>query len=180
MLRFFFLYIFCPSSSSSVFLSMASGGEGSSSPVISHTNRLAKERSPYLLQHAHNPVDWWVPLLYTFLKADVVHAKVLCIVGIHGDKRLLTKQGMKINRYFYQVRRALLTGVLCKVRNVFCKSAFLWIQWATRRVTGVMLWRGSLLKMKKLAKSWVTTLSASSWTEKRGLMWTRSTWPLFR
>ena len=24
----------------------------------SHTNRLAKESSPYLLQHAHNPVDW--------------------------------------------------------------------------------------------------------------------------
>ena len=24
-----------------------------------HTNRLADETSPYLLQHAHNPVDWW-------------------------------------------------------------------------------------------------------------------------
>ncbi|HUI54659.1 MAG TPA: thioredoxin domain-containing protein [Bryobacteraceae bacterium] len=24
-----------------------------------HTNRLAKEKSPYLLQHAHNPVDWY-------------------------------------------------------------------------------------------------------------------------
>ena len=24
----------------------------------SHTNRLAKEKSPYLLQHQHNPVDW--------------------------------------------------------------------------------------------------------------------------
>ena len=23
-----------------------------------HTNRLARESSPYLLQHAHNPVDW--------------------------------------------------------------------------------------------------------------------------
>ncbi|HZS17562.1 MAG TPA: thioredoxin domain-containing protein [Candidatus Udaeobacter sp.] len=29
----------------------------SASPV--HTNRLAKEKSPYLLQHAHNPVDWY-------------------------------------------------------------------------------------------------------------------------
>ncbi|MFN7133376.1 MAG: thioredoxin domain-containing protein, partial [Myxococcales bacterium] len=29
----------------------------SSSPR--HTNRLAKETSPYLLQHAHNPVDWY-------------------------------------------------------------------------------------------------------------------------
>ena len=24
-----------------------------------HTNRLAHETSPYLLQHQHNPVDWW-------------------------------------------------------------------------------------------------------------------------
>ena len=23
------------------------------------TNRLANETSPYLLQHAHNPVDWY-------------------------------------------------------------------------------------------------------------------------
>jgi uncharacterized protein YyaL (SSP411 family) len=29
-------------------------------PVSSeHTNRLAQEKSPYLLQHAHNPVDWY-------------------------------------------------------------------------------------------------------------------------
>ena len=28
-----------------------------------HTNRLIDEKSPYLLQHAHNPVDWhpWGP-----------------------------------------------------------------------------------------------------------------------
>ena len=24
-----------------------------------HTNRLANEKSPYFLQHAHNPVDWY-------------------------------------------------------------------------------------------------------------------------
>ena len=24
-----------------------------------HTNRLAAEKSPYLLQHAHNPVEWY-------------------------------------------------------------------------------------------------------------------------
>lgn len=23
-----------------------------------HTNRLSQEKFPYLLQHAHNPVDW--------------------------------------------------------------------------------------------------------------------------
>lgn len=24
-----------------------------------YTNRLIREKSPYLLQHAHNPVDWF-------------------------------------------------------------------------------------------------------------------------
>src|SRR5437868_963458 len=28
-------------------------------PPPKFTNRLAKEKSPYLLQHAHNPVDWY-------------------------------------------------------------------------------------------------------------------------
>jgi uncharacterized protein YyaL (SSP411 family) len=31
----------------------------SSVPDTTHTNRLAQATSPYLLQHAHNPVDWW-------------------------------------------------------------------------------------------------------------------------
>ena len=31
----------------------------SSAPDASHENRLAHETSPYLLQHKHNPVDWW-------------------------------------------------------------------------------------------------------------------------
>src|SRR3989304_5374728 len=31
----------------------------SSSPDTAHTNRLAQATSPYLLQHQHNPVDWW-------------------------------------------------------------------------------------------------------------------------
>src|SRR5436853_7494849 len=31
----------------------------SSSSATSHQNRLAQETSPYLLQHQHNPVDWW-------------------------------------------------------------------------------------------------------------------------
>jgi uncharacterized protein YyaL (SSP411 family) len=31
----------------------------SQSPPNTHHNRLAQETSPYLLQHQHNPVDWW-------------------------------------------------------------------------------------------------------------------------
>ncbi|KAL2535568.1 hypothetical protein Fot_16959 [Forsythia ovata] len=33
--------------------------ETTSSKTHKHTNRLAAEHSPYLLQHAHNPVDWY-------------------------------------------------------------------------------------------------------------------------
>lgn len=34
-------------------------------------NRLAKEKSPYLLQHAYNPVDWhpWGEQAFTIAKA---------------------------------------------------------------------------------------------------------------
>ncbi|KAL6505018.1 hypothetical protein OROGR_024835 [Orobanche gracilis] len=40
---------------------MADDGSSPTSPSDSHkhTNRLAAEHSPYLLQHAHNPVDWY-------------------------------------------------------------------------------------------------------------------------
>jgi len=36
--------------------------------AAAHTNRLASEKSPYLLQHAHNPVDW-------FAWGDEAHAR---------------------------------------------------------------------------------------------------------
>ena len=34
-----------------------------------HTNRLAREKSPYLLQQAHNPVDWFAWNEEAFAKA---------------------------------------------------------------------------------------------------------------
>src|SRR5579884_3339993 len=34
-------------------------GAAVAAPSPTHTNRLARESSPYLLQHAHNPVDWY-------------------------------------------------------------------------------------------------------------------------
>lgn len=94
-------------SSSSVFMSMASRGEGPSSAANRRTNRLAKERSPYLLQHAHNPVDWWVQIITDSWKLIIYICKqtrVMFVLGIRGDKRLLTKQRMKISQSFYQVR----------------------------------------------------------------------------
>ncbi len=33
-------------------------------------NRLAKEKSPYLLQHAYNPVDWYPWGKEAFAKAE--------------------------------------------------------------------------------------------------------------
>ena len=46
-----------------------------------HTNRLAQESSPYLLQHAHNPVDWhpWGP--EAFAKARAEDKPVLVSIG---------------------------------------------------------------------------------------------------
>ncbi|XP_037802974.1 spermatogenesis-associated protein 20-like [Penaeus monodon] len=38
---------------------MATAGEGSASDGTGKLNRLASEKSPYLLQHASNPVDWY-------------------------------------------------------------------------------------------------------------------------
>ena len=35
-----------------------------------HTNRLIHETSPYLLQHAHNPVDWYAWGDEAFQKAE--------------------------------------------------------------------------------------------------------------
>jgi hypothetical protein len=37
----------------------ACGGEPDAPPERRMTNRLAREKSPYLLQHANNPVDWY-------------------------------------------------------------------------------------------------------------------------
>ncbi|KAL6271785.1 hypothetical protein ACE6H2_028696 [Prunus campanulata] len=40
-------------------LAMAEQTSNPASQSHKHTNRLAAEHSPYLLQHAHNPVDWY-------------------------------------------------------------------------------------------------------------------------
>ncbi len=46
-----------------------------------HTNRLASETSPYLLQHAHNPVDWypWGP--EAFAKAKKENKPIFLSIG---------------------------------------------------------------------------------------------------
>ena len=46
-----------------------------------HTNRLIHETSPYLLQHAHNPVDWYPWGDEAFAKAKEENKPVLLSVG---------------------------------------------------------------------------------------------------
>jgi uncharacterized protein len=46
-----------------------------------HTNRLAREKSPYLLQHAHNPVDWYPWGEEAFAKARQESKPVFLSVG---------------------------------------------------------------------------------------------------
>lgn len=45
---------------------MATAGEGASCSSTEKRNRLSSEKSPYLLQHATNPVHWWEHQVRTF------------------------------------------------------------------------------------------------------------------
>ncbi len=56
--------------------------EISSSPKShSHTNRLAREKSPYLLQHQHNPVDWYPWGEEAFARARAENKPILLSIG---------------------------------------------------------------------------------------------------
>src|ERR671914_140585 len=46
-----------------------------------HTNRLIHETSPYLLQHAHNPVDWYPWGEEAFQKAKSENKPILLSIG---------------------------------------------------------------------------------------------------
>src|SRR5436190_2388062 len=49
--------------------------------ALEHTNRLADEKSPYLLQHAHNPVDWYPWGEEAFAKARREDKPIFLSVG---------------------------------------------------------------------------------------------------
>jgi uncharacterized protein YyaL (SSP411 family) len=57
------------------------GGAPQGKDPPKHTNRLAKEQSPYLLMHAHNPVDWypWGP--EAFAKAKKENKLIFLSIG---------------------------------------------------------------------------------------------------
>src|SRR5471030_372717 len=52
-----------------------------SSPNPTFTNRLAHEKSPYLLQHQHNPVDWYPWGEEAFAKARSENKPIFLSVG---------------------------------------------------------------------------------------------------
>ena len=52
-----------------------------SSTIVPHTNRLINETSPYLLQHAHNPVDWFPWCAEALEKARREDKPILLSIG---------------------------------------------------------------------------------------------------
>jgi len=50
-------------------------------PTQAHTNRLAREKSPYLLQHARNPVDWYAWNDEAFEKASRENKPIFLSIG---------------------------------------------------------------------------------------------------
>ena len=56
-------------------------GQGADSTMHDHTNRLIHESSPYLRQHAHNPVDWYPWGEEAFAKAKAENKLVLVSIG---------------------------------------------------------------------------------------------------
>jgi len=60
------------------------GGVVSTNPAAAppaHTNRLSREKSPYLLQHQHNPVDWYTWGEEAFAKARTEEKLIFLSIG---------------------------------------------------------------------------------------------------
>ena len=49
--------------------------------TITKTNHLVKEKSPYLLQHAYNPVNWYAWGPEAFQKAKAEHKPIFLSIG---------------------------------------------------------------------------------------------------
>ncbi len=78
-----------------------------------HTNRLIKEKSPYLLQHAHNPVDWFPWGREAFEKARNEDKPILLSVGYSTCHwcHVMEKESFEdpaiaqlMNRYFVPIK----------------------------------------------------------------------------
>src|ERR1044071_7881871 len=59
----------------------AQQAENAITKTSEHANRLAHEKAPYLLQHAHNPVDWYAWGEEAFSKARRENKPIFLSVG---------------------------------------------------------------------------------------------------
>ena len=64
-------------------------------PTPPHSNRLAAESSPYLRQHAHNPVDWYPWGEEALAAARAADRPILLSVG-YSACHLVPRHGARI------------------------------------------------------------------------------------
>ncbi|XP_050684416.1 spermatogenesis-associated protein 20 isoform X1 [Leptidea sinapis] len=67
--------------SSSIDKNSSCSGDTCTPKETTFTNRLAKEKSPYLLQHAHNPVDWYPWCQEAFDRAKKENKLIFLSIG---------------------------------------------------------------------------------------------------
>lgn len=81
--------------------------------ITKHTNRLIESTSPYLLQHAHNPVDWYEWGEEALLKAKQEDKPILVSIGYSSchwchvmEREVFEKEDMaaKMNEYLICVK----------------------------------------------------------------------------
>jgi uncharacterized protein YyaL (SSP411 family) len=73
----------CPQGPMQVSGAATSPSAQKGSPTSPHTNRLITEKSPYLLLHAHNPVDWYPWGSEALEKARKEHKPVFLSIGYY-------------------------------------------------------------------------------------------------
>jgi uncharacterized protein YyaL (SSP411 family) len=80
---------------------------------MAHTNRLIHESSPYLLQHAHNPVDWYPWGAEALEKARLENKPILVSIGYSACHwcHVMEKESFEdeataelMNRYFVNIK----------------------------------------------------------------------------
>ena len=67
-----------------------------------------------------------------------------------------------------------------KIPMILTLIFLLLIQWAIPPVTGAMWWKENLLRVKRSRRSSMTNLFQLKWIVKKGLMWTKFIWLIFR
>ncbi len=82
-------------------------------PQETYTNRLAQEKSPYLLQHAHNPVDWYPWGEEAFQKSRTENKPIFLSIGYSTchwchvmEEESFTNSGISkiLNDYFVPIK----------------------------------------------------------------------------